>query len=373
CDFFSVAAAGWDIDATLEAVLAEARVRAPRNPRMVFIGGGTPSLLSHAQLEDFLNGLEACTSFRSSAVETTIEANPESVDRDKVLVMLDGGVNRLSIGFQSLEPKTLQLFGRVHAVEDSFRAYEAARSAGMKNINLDMIYASPEHRARDWEQALQTVLDLEPEHLSAYNLAFEEETVFSRWLKSGKLKALPEDVELEMFGITRRITSERGLNAYEISNYARDGKTCLHNENYWANGSYVGIGPSAVSYVNGVRFGSPRDINDYGKRIQECGAACTWSEKLSPLARLGETWWLGLRRSSGVTPAVARRDTGYEVPDDPMLQIARSLVSHGLLREDGETFYLTSKGLPLADRVASEFLVTQDEPDSATLVPPTQG
>ncbi len=356
CDFFSVPALGQDIDGTLQAVLAEARTRAPLHPKTVFIGGGTPSLLNENQLHVFLTELNAITHFQDSATEVTLESNPESVTRDKVALMLDHGVQRLSIGFQSLEPQTLELFGRVHSVDQSFRAHDAARAAGMQDLNLDMIYAAPGHDAAGWEKALKRVLELKPDHLSAYNLAFEEDTVFSRWLRNGEVQKLPEEIELEMFQTTREVTRQYGMHAYEISNYAQPGRACKHNENYWANGEYVGIGPSAVSYVNGVRGGSPRAIAPYIKSINKAGHTVDWTERLSPRQSLGETWWLGLRRSAGVTPEKARAAAHFTEAQDPMLPQAELLVEQGLLELVEGSFRLTQRGIPLADRVAAEFL-----------------
>lgn len=361
CDFFSVPAEGQDIDATLAAVLDEARTRAPLHPRTVFIGGGTPSLLDHEQMKHFLAELEAATSFRESAEEVTLECNPESLDQRKAEIMLEGGVRRLSIGFQSLEPETLQLFGRVHDVDASFRAYDAARKAGIEDLNVDLIYASPGHDTERWRAALQRVLDLQPDHLSAYNLAFEEDTVFSRWLRDGKLQRLPEELELEMFHLTRELTAKAGLDAYEISNYAREGRECRHNENYWGNRTYVGIGPSAVSYYHGQRLGNAKGIEGYVKQISGAGHALAWSEALSPRARLGETWWLGLRRSIGVDPVEARTTSNFTLDPDPAVETARGLEKIGMLREKGGRFVLTSQGIPVADRVASEFLVEPPE------------
>ena len=356
CDFFSVPAAGQDIDSTVDAVLEEARQRAPLNPHTVFIGGGTPSLLDQRQMRHFLIELETACSFRESAVEVTLECNPESLDRDKAELMLELGVRRLSIGFQSLDPQTLKLFGRVHDVDASFSAFEAARTAGVEDLNLDMIYASPGHDVAGWRRALQRVLELEPEHLSAYNLAFEEDTVFSRWLRDGKLQGLPEEVELEMFALTRELTSKAGLQAYEISNYARPGHECLHNQNYWSNGSYVGIGPSAVSYIGGRRSGNFKGIESYRTRIANAGHANEWSESLDPRARLGETWWLGLRQARGVSPEEARSTSGFGSSEDPALDTARGLVETGLLLVNEGRYVLSPRGVPLADRVASEFL-----------------
>ena len=267
CDFFSVPLERggpepnrWDVDGMVAAILAEAAVRAPRSPRTVFLGGGTPSLLSAAQLAKLLDGLHTLTGWRDSAREVTAECNPESLDRDKARALLDLGVPRLSIGFQSLDDATLALFGRVHSAADSFRAFEAARTAGIERLNVDLIYAIPNQTAADWARDLERVLDLGPEHLSAYNLTFEEDTRFKRWLDQGRLARSPEEVELEMFAATRELTAKAGLHAYEVSNYARPGAACAHNVNYWRNGAYVGLGPGAVSKVAHVRAGKPRPI-----------------------------------------------------------------------------------------------------------------
>ena len=286
----------------------------------------------------------------------TLECNTESLDRDKAALMLDLGVRRLSICFQSLDLDKLKLFGRVHDVDESFRAYEAARAAGVPDVNVDLIYASPGHGVDAWRDALGRVLDLEPDHLSAYNLAFEEDTVFSRWLASDKLQPLDEELELELFHLTRAMTSERGLHAYEVSNYAKAGRACAHNETYWANGDYVGIGPSAVGYVGRIRAGNARGTTSYVESIGASAHANAWTETLDAGARLGETWWLGLRRTRGVSPAEARAAAGFTEETDPALTTAATMVGHGLLEEVDGRFRLTASGLPVADRVAREFL-----------------
>lgn len=361
CDFFSVPDEGQDIDGMIGAILEEARTRAPKNPRTVFIGGGTPSLLSVPQLTRFLNGLDELTGWRKSATEVSAECNPESLDRDKAKALLDLGVPRLSIGFQTLNDATLKLFGRVHSVDDSFRAFEAARSAGIEHLNLDMIYAVPDQTAEDWARDLARVLDLGPDHLSAYNLTFEEDTRFKRWLDQGKLASSPEDVELEMFHTTRELTSKAGLGAYEISNHARPDEACAHNIGYWRNAQYVGIGPGAVSKVGHSRAGNPRSIQPYLRRIQAAGHATDWREDPDAHARLAETWWLGLRLTEGVHPGRARATAGLmDGAEDPSLVTAASFINQGFMEThdvEDETYYrLTAKGLPLADAVAREFL-----------------
>jgi putative oxygen-independent coproporphyrinogen III oxidase len=360
CDFFSLPAEGQDIDGTLTAILAESAVRSPRSPRTVFIGGGTPSLLNIEQLRRFLDALDEHTGFRESSQETTLECNPESLDRDKAAALLDLGVNRLSIGFQSLEQNTLELFGRVHDADQSFRAYEDARAAGVRSLNIDMIFAAPGSDTKAWPAALQRVLDLEPEHLSAYNLAFEEDTVFSRWLEQGRIRQQPDEVELEQFHLTRSLTHAAGLEPYEISNYAKPGEECRHNLNYWANGSYVGVGPSAVSCIRGRRSGNTRALTSYVRRATGGGSVEDWSEALSPPARLGETWWLGLRTTRGVDPSAARATAGVVGESDAAEAKARTLVQQGLLELAGDRYRLTQRGIPVADAVAAEFLAAPD-------------
>ncbi|MFT5049578.1 MAG: oxygen-independent coproporphyrinogen-3 oxidase [Chlamydiales bacterium] len=361
CDFFSVPDAGQDVDGMIETMLTEIRRRAPRRPRTVFLGGGTPSLLSIPQLRRFLDELHAQTGFRDSAVEVTAECNPESLDRDKARAMLDLGVNRLSIGFQALDQGVLELFGRVHAVEDSFRAFEAAREAGVKAINIDMIYAWPDQTLEGWVADLERVLALRPEHLAAYNLTYEEGTRFTTWLEDGRLKKSPEDLELALFETVRSAAQESGMGAYEISNYSANGQECGHNLNYWANGPYVGVGPSAVSYTHLRRAGNPRGLNSYRRAVERGGDPAGWDEMLTPEARLAETWWLGLRLKDGIDPVQARASAQFpQSASDPCVREAAKLVDHGLLEEHAGRFRLTARGLPLADWVAKELLVPGD-------------
>lgn len=357
CDFFSVPDAGHDIDGMVDAVLREAELRAPVRPRTVFLGGGTPSLLAPAQLVRLLEGLEALTSFRSSAVEATCECNPESLDRAKANLLRELGVTRLSIGFQSLRRETLELFGRVHDVDDSFRAFDAARAAGLDDLNVDLIYAFPGQTIDDWEADLGRVLALGPEHLSAYNLTIEEGTRFHALERQGRIESLDEDLELALFEHARRATLVRGLEAYEISNFASPGHECRHNINYWLNGPYVGLGPGAVSKLGTRRAGNVRAIGLYQDWIARRGTAEAWSETPSADVRLGESWWLGLRLARGVAPEEARRAAGHAEDDDPALPVAERLREDGLLEVRDGRYRLSSRGLPLADRIASEFLV----------------
>jgi oxygen-independent coproporphyrinogen-3 oxidase len=253
----------------------------------------------------------------------------------------------------------LELFGRVHGVEQSFRAFEAARKAGVANLNVDLIYANPGQTLEQWRNDLERVLALGPDHVSAYNLTFEEETLFRRWLEQGKLRPLSDEAELEFFWWTRERLAAAGRTAYEISNFSLNGLHCVHNVNYWRNGTYVGIGPSAVSKVGFRRFGNVRHLGEYRRRVATDAGAQAWSEEPSAWSRLGETWWLGLRLTDGLAPEEAWRRaglSGWTADLDPALEIASTARDHGWLELEGERWRLTQKGWPLADAVAREFL-----------------
>jgi oxygen-independent coproporphyrinogen-3 oxidase len=346
----------------VDAILVEAEARAARLPRTVFFGGGTPSLLGPRELRRLFAALDGITGFRAAAGEITVECNPESLDEDTAGALRELGVRRLSIGLQSLRPATLELFGRVHGVAQGFEAYRTARRAGFAELSVDLIYAAPGETPATWEEDLTRVLDeLAPEHLSAYNLTFEPGTRFHAWLAEGRLARHSEDVELAFFRTTRHVARHAGLHAYEISNFASAGRECAHNVNYWRNGEYVGIGPSAVSKVGATRLGNVRAIEPYRKRIADGGAeaAAAWWETPGAHARLAETWWLGLRLAAGVEPDEARRTAGFPAGDaDPCESVAARLAERDLLVRRGRAYALSEQGLPLADAVAREFLAT---------------
>ncbi len=363
CDFYSFAAVATDSEGFVPLLMREAERRAPLEPTTVFVGGGTPTWLSIVDLEALFDGLDRITGFRRSAAEVTVECNPESLDVAKAARLLELGATRLSIGVQSLRPEILESFGRVHGPRQAFLAFDAARTAGFDDLNTDLIYAAPGQDIDDWEQDLERVLGWGPTHVSAYHLAFEPGTAFERWRQEGKLARAGEELELAFFERTHARLRSAGFEAYELSNFSLSGRHCLHNVNYWENGPYVGLGPSAVSRVGRDRFGNARSLETWRADVlAQAGPA--WSERLSPRASLGETWWLGLRTTRGVSPEEARATAGFADEIDPSLAEARALVEQGLLAERDGRFALTSRGLPLADAVAVRFLETATAPEA---------
>ena len=365
CDFFSVAGAGQDVQGSLSALLEEIDLRAPWSPETVFIGGGTPSWLSVAQLNELFEALQAKTGFRDKSAEVTVECNPESLTPEKARALVELGATRLSIGFQSLRPETLELFGRVHDTEQSFAAYEAARAAKAGGVSIDLIFGSAGQTASEWREDLERVTALKPDHMSCYALTFEEGTLFTSWLKAGKIEQMPSEHELELFKLTREQLAAAGYHAYEVSNFALTGHECRHNINYWLNGHYVGVGPGAVSHIDGFRFGNPRSLESWRRAAIKKEDASSWSERLEPKHRLAETWWLGLRLSAGVDPVAARAVAGLGPEEDVCVPIARRLASEGLLLESGGTWKLTPRGLELADAISKELLAAGQAETSA--------
>jgi oxygen-independent coproporphyrinogen-3 oxidase len=355
CDFYSLPGEGQDLGGTVELLLREARSRAPVRPKTVYLGGGTPSYLPAPELERLLDGLDRITAFRSSAVEVTAECNPESLDLQQARRLRSLGVDRLSIGLQSLDPRILALFGRVHDVPTGFAAVEAAREAGFERISVDLIYGVPGQELDPWGSDLARVVALRPGHVSAYQLTFEEGTPLEAELRSGSLKRLDEEQELAFFELTKELLSASGYEAYEVSNFSFDGQQCAHNVNYWRNGSYLGIGPSAVSKIDHTRFGNARSLPHWRSAIGGGRFPAAWEETPIAEVRLGETWWLGLRTRTGVDPSEAREIAGWSGPD-PTEPIRDELLAAGLLEAAGDHQRLTRRGWPVADAVAGRLL-----------------
>lgn len=369
CDFYSFAAEPRDARDFVDLILLEAKQRAPNDPQTVFVGGGTPSWLSLSDLARLFDGLDKITGARNSASEITVECNPESLDYNTAELLLSLGVTRLSIGVQSLRHDLLQSFGRIHGPLDAHRAFSVAIAAGFEDVNIDLIYAAPGQVLREWEEDLRQVIAWGPSHVSAYLLAFETGTAFGRWQAEGRLRQLPEDLELAFFVLTREILADAGLAPYEISNFCREGRQCLHNLTYWRNASYVGLGPSAVSRTGTRRFGNARSLQGWRNALLTTAPLVAWEENLTPIERLAETWWLGLRMTRGVAPSEARRNSGFCDSHDPLLSVAESLRSRGLLALREGRFVLTARGLPIADAIARAFFDAAALDRSNDLVP----
>ncbi len=353
CDFNSFAVLGRDVDGYLDALRREMDARGvPGDPPTIFIGGGTPTVVTPEQLARYLGDITARLR-PDPAREFTVEANPGSLTREKVAVLKEHGVNRVSLGAQSLVDRHLATLGRVHRAAEVEEAYRMVREAGIPRVNLDFIYGVPGMTLAEWAATLETAISWRPDHLSCYALIFEPGTEFHARRSAGRLNPIAEDRELAMFRYTERRLRRAGILRYEISNFARRGEECRHNLVYWRNGEYAGFGAGAFSYLQGRRTGNERHLGRYAEAVRGRGDAIATEERLEGEAAARETIVLGLRTSEGVdVEAVERR---YGVDLGGLRGTIGRMRGLGLVAPDGP-LRLARRGWRVADEVAAAFL-----------------
>lgn len=356
CDFNSYVVDDAHVhDVFLDALAAELR-REWRHgvPTSVFIGGGTPSLLDPARFERLLSLLAAHVPLHECS-EVSIEANPESLTLEKVRMARAFGVTRMSIGVQSFHAHHLRFLDRAHSAARAEAAFALLREGGCTNASLDLMFGIPGETLGEWQADLERALALQPDHLSCYNLTFEPGTRLHRDQQRGSVAANDEEVDRAMFLHTRERLAAAGFRAYEISNFAGRGGPCRHNEHYWLQGDYVGVGPGAASHRGGVRTTNLKPVEAWAAAAL-AGLPCSGSaETLRPLQRASEAMWLGLRRHCGVDLAEIEERVHVPVRAHFAPILARQR-AEGSLTFDGTTAALTDAGLLLADRVSGEYL-----------------
>ncbi|HWJ03296.1 MAG TPA: radical SAM family heme chaperone HemW, partial [Verrucomicrobiae bacterium] len=349
---------GYDVDLYLQALGREmAAFREDTSGLQVstlFVGGGTPSLLSEGQLRFLFEQIRQNFALPDEA-EVTIEANPGSVDRSKLVLLKEMGVNRLSLGFQSLDEALLQRLGRVHTPGQALQAFDLAREAGFTNINVDLMNGIPGQDKTTWLDTLTGVVKLAPEHLAVYGLIIEEGTPFGLEYETGKLQLPEEEIRAEMLEITRDYLADQGYIHYEISNYAVHGKECRHNQVYWHNQPYLGFGAGAASYWQGVRRTNAVHVNDYTRRVLSGHSSVAESEAPNLAQEMSETMFLGLRLLRGVEREKFALRFGREL-DEVYGNAIENLQHKGLVEDSGASVKLSKQGILLANEVFCEFL-----------------
>ena len=343
CSFYKEASDHNKTKAFLEAVLAEAAGESGGlQPKTVFFGGGTPTALSTSSLELLIGGLRERIDF-SAVGEFTMEMNPATVSHEKACALIAAGVNRVSMGVQSWDDGLLRILGRVHSSAQAHRSYEILREAGVGNVNLDLIFGIPGQSEAQWRETLRRTIDLGPDHISAYCLTYEEDTEFFRRFERGELTP-EEGRDAVFFEIAMDELEAAGFAQYEISNYARPGRECLHNLAYWRGADYAGLGPSAFSTRGDTRRQNVADTSEYIRRIEGGLDPCDFSELIDAATRRAERVAFLLRTSDGI-------------PERDVLRVrADAMESAGLLVRRGETLRLTRKGKLLADEAAAELM-----------------
>ncbi len=358
CDFPSYSGQEHLMDRYLEAMKTEIdNIEAEienREIETIFWGGGTPTLFSGEKLADLLNYIKE-SFIISQGVEITTEANPETIDEDKLKALKAAGINRLSIGMQAGQDKHIKKLGRVHSLHDVIKSVDSARKVGFKNINLDLMFGLPNQTSDEWMESLSIAVDLGVEHISAYALIIEEGTPFFEMERQGKLNTPSEEVEREMYHKGVEYLTAQGYIQYEISNFAKPGKECRHNLIYWHNEQYIGIGSGAHSSLRGERWSNYSDICQYIDTILQKGRAIEYSQKISKDEQRFETIMMGLRLTKGISKAKFYerfgRDIGYYYRG-----AIDTLKGQGMLTETPESIYLTPKGLDLQNSVLLYFM-----------------
>jgi oxygen-independent coproporphyrinogen-3 oxidase len=315
----------------------------------IYIGGGTPTVLSREQLGQVIADMRRCFTFDDDA-EFTVEANPNTLPSGYLSFLLEQGVNRLSLGIQSFSDKALSVLGRLHNAREAADAFRRARISGFKNIGIDLIFGIPGQNAAEWQKTIDAAIALRPEHISAYNLSLDEGSQFARLEKTGEI-ALPEDeIVAEMYEHTVQSLSRAGYCRYEISNFALSGFACRHNQNYWERGEYLGLGPGASSFLAGTRYDNIADCDEYVRRLCN-GLPARQSEEIvrADLAA-AETLMLGLRTVQGVDLLRFRREYGTDLLNHLREGIG-SLDAAGLILMTDERLRLTDRGFLLSDEV----------------------
>ena len=315
----------------------------------VFLGGGTPSLLSEAQIARLLQS--AASQFRISPdAEITMEANPGTLTLPKLRACRAAGVNRLSFGVQAMDDRLLRRLGRIHTVREAVDAVEMARTAGFDNVSLDLMYALPGQSRADWRSTLRDAVALEPEHISAYSLIVEEGTPLARQVARGEAELPDEDAAVDMHREAVHFLSEAGYERYEISNYARPGRACRHNIIYWERGEYLGLGCAAHSLVGETRFENPRDLDRYLAGERQLNV-----EHIDRQEVMEETLMLATRMCRGMNLADYRRQFGEDFLRMRMRTLER-LRKMGLVEWSADSLWLTERGLELQNAVVVELL-----------------
>ncbi len=336
----------------MQALIIEARLRLPDTcaPKTVFMGGGTPSMLSPTLMRRLVEGLQAPRSQGGAGLclddveEWTLEANPATFHLPKALLWRELGLTRISLGIQSFDSDMLRLLGRTHSVQQARDSVHILRQAGFTQVNIDLMFSLPQQSLLQWEGSLREAIALEPDHISTYNLTYEEDTSFFHQYGA---KAGNEEMDVAMFHSADQMLSEAGYRHYEVSNYAREGCRSLHNLATWAGLDYIGIGPSAVGTVDGMRYANDDDTLAYTRALLAGELPRCEVEQIDAEQRRTELIGLMLRTDEGLDLSILA--AGYEM-------MLSALCEEGYAVIQDHSLILTSRGRLLVDEIATQLI-----------------
>jgi len=359
CGFYSTSYSSGNADAFISGIKYEVgRYRNDfrhRSFSSIYIGGGTPTVLSSEQFSLLVRIIREYFTIDDD-VEFTVEANPNTITHEKLSLMLAQGVNRLSLGVQSFSDEVLQILGRLHTAEQAADAFRIARSAGFGNIGVDLIYGIPGQTAEQWEEALDAAIALKPEHVSAYSLSLDDGSQFMREAEAGKFALPDEEICAAMYERAVIKLNNEGYGRYEISNFSLPGYECRHNMNYWERGEYIGLGPGAWSFLSGRRCSNIADITEYVQRLSSGRTTIDDQETVGSGPSARETVLLSLRTTKGLDLFGFEQEFG----SDLLRRLERNAVplrDAGLLLVKEGRLMLTDRGILLSDEALARLSV----------------
>lgn len=339
-------------------LIEEIRLRSREVPEAdtIYFGGGTPSLLTPEQIGEILE--EVRSAFRiTEDAEVTLEANPGTLTAESLEGYRKTGINRLSMGVQSMDDRRLRYLGRIHTAEEVRRDVKMAREAGFRNINLDLIFAIPGTDVSDAMEDLEAIAALEPEHISFYSLQLEEGTSFFRDFEAGKLREVPDETDREMYHRGIRALREKGYRHYEISNFARPGCESRHNSKYWNMSEYVGLGLGASSYTGHRRTVNETDLKTYSEMLDRGELAFMEIHENSEADDISEAVFTGLRREEGIRYRdILGSEAAFWEYFREALPEARAYEAGGFLELDDEGLRLTERGIDISNGIMALFV-----------------
>lgn len=359
CDFNKMFLKGQPVEEYLQMLKKEMVLALEKDPTphldTIYVGGGTPTSLDEQQLTFLCETINEVLPFTRGQVEFTFEANPGDLSFEKMRILKEAGVNRISFGVQSFNEELLKAIGRTHKSEDVYSSVEKAQNAGFENITIDLMYGLPGQTMQVFKESLQEALKLQLPHYSSYSLIVEPKTVFYNMMQKNKLHLPTQDLEAEMYEVLMEEMEKHGLRQYEISNFAKAGFESKHNTTYWNNDYYYGFGAGAHGYVNGERVGNFGPLKKYMEPIRRSELPYMNVHKVPVNEQMEEEMFLGLRKIDGVSLSTFSKKFGKDA-SDVFAEPIEDLLKRGLIEVTAERIYLTHKGKLLGNEVFQTFI-----------------
>lgn len=360
CDFNKFMMDRQPVDQYLEYLEKEIVESLKRNPisdlKTVFVGGGTPTALTLPQTERLIEIINKHMIKGKKEIEMTFESNPNEISKEKLQILKDGGVNRISFGAQTFNEGLLKKIGRTHSPNEIEEAIQTAKEVGIDNINLDLMYALPGQTMEQFVDSLDKAMKLPIQHISAYSLIIEPKTVFYIEMNRGRLKPAPEEDEAAMYDFLMNYLEKKGFHQYEISNFEKNGLESKHNLVYWNNDEYFGFGAGAHGYINGIRYSNAGPLKKYFQLIDDTGVPIVHEHTVTKQEKMEEEMFLGLRKMQGVSERKFQEKFGSNF-NEVFPNVIEKLMKDGLVEMNGVFLRLTHKGKLLGNEVFQAFLL----------------